>query len=62
MSYTELLLVILGRVCRWKETSRRVAEPAHPVVGRTNESQELEIADRAWVEILCGSAAERLVR
>ena len=41
MSYTELLLVLVMVmvmvmvVC--PETSRRGAEPAHPVVGRTNE-------------------------
>jgi hypothetical protein len=35
---------------------------ASEVVGRTHEDQVLGFADRARGEVLCGSAAERLVR
>src|SRR5690349_19361986 len=31
-----------------RSTSRRVAEPAHPVVGRTTVESGARIADRAW--------------
>ena len=66
MSYTELLLVCLtvdrcGIDLACWTTSRRVAEPAHPVVGLTNEESRARIADRARREVLCGSAAERLI-
>src|SRR4051794_20878168 len=37
MSYTELLLVGCRRSVVGRTTSRFVAEPAHPVVGLTNE-------------------------
>jgi hypothetical protein len=50
MSYTELLLVV--GVTKIGTTSRRGAEPAHPVVGRTKQDQELGIADHAGGEVL----------
>jgi hypothetical protein len=60
MSYTELLLSLLGG--RWSVVTNRLgAEPAYPVVGLTNEEQALGNADHAREEVLCGSAARRLV-
>jgi len=60
MSYTGLLLVFLRMMVMSGDEPPRGGAGASGR-GSHERDQELEIADHAWAEILCGSAAERLV-
>jgi hypothetical protein len=61
MSYTELLLVFIGSSVVMVDDEPPRGGAGASGRGSHERDQELGIADRARSEVLCGSAAERLV-